>query len=201
MLAVAGRRCVVVGGGAVGLRRARSLVQAGAQVALVAIELAEPAAPAGLTYEQRGFLPCDLDGALLVVIATDDPAVNDAVAQAAAERGVLTNRADGASEGDLAFMTSHREGPLTVAVHSGGASARAATLIRDQIAQQLDPDWARLLTLALPLRRQIQARVPDDAKRAALLRRLTDEQAMQALKSGGESALKRLYADIIQDSA
>lgn len=199
MLDVRGRRCVVVGAGGVGSRRARVLSEAGAKVVVIALQVHPSARLAGQRVEERAFEPDDLDGALLVVAATDIPEINDAVCEAAAERGVLINRADDPAKGDIAFMASHRDGPLTIAVHSGGASANAAARIRDLIAGELDPLWAELLRLALPVRESIQQKVNEPAKRAELLRRLTDDQAIRALKEGGESALQALYADMMRD--
>lgn len=138
---------------------------------------------------------------LLAVAATSDAATNEAVSNAAAERGVLVNRSDQATAGDLTFMSSHRDGPLTVAVHTGGASASAASRIRSLLADSLDPYWGELLTLALPARQRIQAAVSDPAKRTALLRRLTDDQAIDTLQADGESGLIALYDDIMKDLA
>lgn len=199
MLDVTGRRCVVIGGGAVGVRRARSLAEAGARVIMIALQVHPSARLAGVNIEERAFEPDDLNGALLVVIATDVPEINDMISAAADQRGVLVNRADDASQGNLTFMTSHRDGPLTVAVHTGGASASTAVKIRDLVTENLDPDWAGLLACALVARREIQSQVQDPAKRTGLLRRLCDEQAMAAYKSGGESRLKTLYADMMKD--
>lgn len=201
MLDVTGRRCVVVGGGAVGARRARALSEAGARVVMIALQVHPSARLAGVQVNERAFEPEDLDHALLVVAATDVPEINDMISDAAMERGVLVNRADDATRGNLTFMTSHRDGPLTLAVHTGGASASTALRIRELLVEQLDPDWAGLLTHALGARRQVQQQVHDPAKRAELLRRLCDEQAMSAYKSGGESALKALYADMMKDLA
>jgi len=201
MLNVEGQRCVVVGAGAVGARRAKLLAEAGARVIMISLQVHPSVRLIGVQVEERAFEPADLDGALLVVAATDIPEINDMISEAAEARGVLVNRADDASKSDLTFMTSHRDGPLTVAVHSGGASASAAVRIRDLLTEHLDPDWARLLALALPVRQQIQAVVQDPAKRGELLRRLTDDQAVQALKQGGESSLKSLYADMMRDLA
>lgn len=198
MLTVRDRRCVVVGAGGVGVRRARLLAEAGARVVLIAPQVHPSARLVGAEIHERRFEPSDLDHAILVVAATDDAQVNEAIGHAAAERGVLVNRADEAAAGNLAFMTSHRDGPLTVAVHSGGASASAAVLVRDELVRALDPDWARLLTHARPMRQAIQQRVTDPAKRTELLRRLTDEDAMKTLKEGGEAALKALYADMMR---
>ncbi|MGB0767765.1 MAG: precorrin-2 dehydrogenase/sirohydrochlorin ferrochelatase family protein [Phycisphaeraceae bacterium] len=201
MLSVRDRRCVVVGGGGVGARRARTLSEAGAKVVMIALQVHPSARLAGVRIEERAFQPEDLDGALLVVVATDVEEINDAVSEAAAERGVLVNRADRSEAGGLTFMTAHRDGPLTVAVHTGGASASAATRIRALLVADLDPAWGRLLASALPVRRAIQERVRDPAKRVAMLRRLSDDRALKTLRDGGESALKGLYADIMKDLA
>lgn len=201
MLSVRGRRCVVVGFGGVGVRRAKLLAEAGAEVVIIAPQVHPSARMLASEIHERGFESGDLDGAMLVVAATADRAINDAIGVAAAERGVLVNRADDASAGDLAFMSSHRDGPLTVAVHSGGASASAAGRVRDWVADTLDPVWGRLLKQALPVRKLIQERVSDPAKRTALLLRLTDDRAVATLKGEGEAGLRSLYDDMMQDLA
>ena len=201
MLKVHGRRCLVVGAGGVGVRRAKLLAEAGALVVIIAPQVHPSARLIGAQIHERDFEPTDLDGVLLAVAATNDPAVNQAVSDAAAERGVPVNRTDKAAAGDLAFMASHRDGPLTIAVHTGGASASAATRIRSLLAESLDPVWGELLSLALPARQRIQAAVSDPTKRTALLRRLTDDHAIEALKSGGEAGLNTLYDDIMRDLA
>lgn len=201
MLKVAGRRCLVVGAGGVGVRRAKLLAEAGAHVVIVAPQVHPSARLLGAQVHERPFEPGDLDGVLLAVAATGDQAVNEAISEAAKEKDVLVNRSDQGHASDLTFMASHRDGPLTIAVHTGGASASAATHIRALLTDSLDPDWGQLLTLALPARQQIQAAVSDRAKRTALLRRLTDDIAMESLKAGGESALQSLYADIMKDLA
>lgn len=198
MLDMTGKRCVIVGGGGVAARRTRTLLESGADVTAIAPELAPQLLDMQIKTESRRFEPTDLDGAFLVVVATDQPDVNQAVHAAARDRGVLVNRTDDAGLADLTFMTAHRDGPLTLAVHTGGASAGAAVRIRDELAMHLDDDWAALLTHALPARKQLQQQITDPAKRLPLLRRLTDDAAMNTLKTGGQAALRALYADIIQ---
>lgn len=201
MLNVRGKRCVVVGAGGVGVRRAKLLAEAGAHVVIIAPQVHPSARLISAEIHERSFEPDDLDGVLLAVAATGDPAVNQAVSDAAAQRSVPVNRADRAAAGDLAFMASHRDGPLTIAVHTGGASASAATRIRDFLAESIDPVWGELLALALPARQHIQAEVSDPAKRTALLRRLTDDQAIETLKADGQAGLERLFDDIMRDLA
>ncbi len=200
MLRVEGRRCVVVGGGPVAARRAEALSAAGADVCVVAPRLDPKIVELGVTVRRGAYEPSDLDGAFLVVIATDDAAVNGRVGQDAAARGVLVNRADEPDAGDLTVPAHRRFGPLTVAVHSGGVSASAARRVLDELAEHLDPSWAALLGTVAPFRPRVQQRVGDPARRAALLRRLTDEAARHALRSGGVEAL-RAHCQRLLDAA
>ena len=199
MLSVRGRNCLVVGAGGVGVRRAKLLSESGAHVTIIAPQVHPSARLIGAQIYERDFKPTDLDGILLVVAATSDPSVNQTISSEAAVRGVLVNRADHASAGDLTFMTSHRDGPLTISVHTGGASAGAASRIRALLTESLEPYWGDLLTLALPARQRIQAAVADPAKRTGLLRRLTDDEAIKTLQEHGESGLLALYDDIMKD--
>lgn len=141
-LDVRGRRCVVVGAGPVGARRAATLVEARAAVEVVALQVAPSvralAEQLTVVVHQRGFAPADLDGALLVVAATGVAAVDEAVSLAAAERGVLVNRADRAGEGDLAFPAVLRRGPVRVAVSTGGAAPAVARLVATLLDEHLD---------------------------------------------------------------
>jgi precorrin-2 dehydrogenase / sirohydrochlorin ferrochelatase len=190
MLRVVGRRCVIVGGGAVALRRARALLEAGAEVRVVAPRVDAELQTLPVGVEQRPYRRGDLAGALLAVAATDDPAVNAAVAAEAREAGVLVNRADEPEAGDLTIPAHARHGPITLAVHTGGISAAAAATIRRQLSEALDPDWPRLLRIAAPYRELIQRRVPDDAARHERLTRLTGPEAMRTLKERGSAAFE-----------
>ena len=91
-LVVAGRRCLLVGGGRIAARRLPALLEAGADVFVVAPEVTDAVrehAEAGrITWRDRGFVPEDLDGVWLALTATGDVAVDAAVAAAATERRV-----------------------------------------------------------------------------------------------------------------
>ncbi|MEM1212292.1 MAG: NAD(P)-dependent oxidoreductase [Planctomycetota bacterium] len=200
MLEVAGKRCVVVGGGPVGARRAGALLTAGARVVLVSpgvVEAVRGLVERELRWEPRGFEAADLDGALLAVAATSDAAVNAAVAAAAAERGVLVNRADGASKGGLTFMAAGEAEGVTVAVDSGGASAAAAGRLRDLALAGVGEDWPRLLRLARPWRARVKAEVTEAPRRSDVLRALTGPEALRILRDGGETALQAYWTGLI----
>ncbi|MGW5557899.1 uroporphyrinogen-III C-methyltransferase [Micromonospora sp. NPDC003944] len=144
-----GRRVVVVGGGAVATRRVPALLDAGADVLLVAPELT-PAlrarADAGrLHWVPRRFVPEDLDGAWLVQVAVDDPMAAAAVSAVAAERRIFCVRADDRTAATAWTPAVTRHGPVTVAVLGGGDPRRAMTVrdaIRDLLAVRLAPDGA-----------------------------------------------------------
>ncbi|SCE95048.1 uroporphyrinogen-III C-methyltransferase [Micromonospora chokoriensis] len=141
-----GRRVVVVGGGAVATRRVPALLDAGADVLLVAPELT-PALRARvdagrLHWVPRRFAPEDLDGAWLVQVAIDDPIAAASVSALAAERRIFCVRADDRSAATAWTPAVTRHGPVTVAVLGGGDPRRAMTVrdaIRDLLASRLTP--------------------------------------------------------------
>src|SRR5690349_22159538 len=96
-LDLTGRRVLVVGGGSVATRRARRAIDAGAVVTVVAPHVTDELAELAANVEQRPFAPADVDGTWLVLACTDEPAVNEAVADAAAAAGVWCVRADDAA--------------------------------------------------------------------------------------------------------
>jgi uroporphyrin-III C-methyltransferase len=135
-----GRRVVVVGGGAVATRRVPALLDAGADVLLVAPELT-PALQARvdarrLRWVARRFLPEDLDGAWLVQVAIDDPIAAASVSAVAAERRIFCVRADDRAAATAWTPAVTRQGPVTVAVLGGGDPRRAMT-VRDAIRDLL----------------------------------------------------------------
>ncbi|WP_406041655.1 uroporphyrinogen-III C-methyltransferase [Micromonospora sp. NBC_00898] len=148
-LRLAGRRVVVVGGGAVATRRVPALLDAGADVLLVSPELT-PALRAHvdagrLRWEPRRFVPADLDGAWLVQAAVDDRAAAAAVSAAAAERRIFCVRADDRTAATAWTPAVTRHGPVTVAVLGGGDPHRAMT-VRDAVRDLLGARKGPLLT-------------------------------------------------------
>jgi precorrin-2 dehydrogenase/sirohydrochlorin ferrochelatase len=200
MLRIAGERCVVVGGGSVAERRVIALLQAGGEVEIIAPDLTRQITALPITVHQRGYQAGDLRGAKLVVIATDDRAVNEQVARDAKALGVLVNRADDPGAGDFTVPAHARHGPVTLAVHTSGISASAAAAIRREMSQAFDPDWARLLEVVAAFRGVIQERVADAGARQEMLRKLTDESAMGILKEQGAEALRQYCERIAADA-
>ena len=134
------RRVVVVGGGQVAHRRVAGLLEAGARVTVVSPEVT-PALealvePGRLTWHPRRYEPGDLVGAWYVVAATDDPAVNAAVAEAAERDHTFCARADDRSASSVWTPAVGRHGELVVGVHGGGDPQRAVG-VRDAVVTGL----------------------------------------------------------------
>jgi uroporphyrin-III C-methyltransferase / precorrin-2 dehydrogenase / sirohydrochlorin ferrochelatase len=127
-LDLAGRKAVVVGGGQVALRRIRSLLEAGAQVTVIAPMMDRALEGQHLTLLRRPYQDGDLAGAWLVHAATDDPAVNAAVAAAAERERVWCVRADDAAASAAWTPAVTRHGDVTLAVTAGGDPRRAQAL-------------------------------------------------------------------------
>jgi uroporphyrin-III C-methyltransferase / precorrin-2 dehydrogenase / sirohydrochlorin ferrochelatase len=152
-LRVQNRVAVVIGGGAVAARKAELLLKCGARVRLVAPELAadteellrQHPAPRELSHLRASFDASHLEGAALVIAATDSASVNAQVAQAARTRGVPVNVADDAEHSDFILPAIVDRSPVIVAVSSAGTAPVLARRVREQIEALLP---ARLGTLA-----------------------------------------------------
>ena len=139
-----GRRCLVVGGGAVGLEKASGLAVCGARVTVVSPDLHEGFAELDVEWIKRRYQRWDLRGCFLVIAATSDPKVNEKVHRDAELRGMLCNVADVPELCNFILPAVHREGPIAVAVSTGGASPALAKRLRSQIAQLIRPEHAEL---------------------------------------------------------
>jgi len=128
---------LVVGGGAVGLRKTRGLVEAGAQVTVVSPVVRAEFESMTVTLKRRPFEPADLGGARLVFACTNDDAVNDLVAREARARGVFCNQTSRPEGGDVRLGAVVRQGAALVAVSTGTELPYLAQALRDRVAGAL----------------------------------------------------------------
>jgi siroheme synthase-like protein len=140
-LRVQGKHCVVVGGGAVGTRKARTLERAGARVTVfsptLTAELAQRVKAGGVHWVEAAFREEHLAGVFLVVAATDDEALNIAVVRTAVGRGALACDASAAERSELIFGALLERDDVTVAVFTGGRDPAQARRTRNEIAKFL----------------------------------------------------------------
>lgn len=164
---------LVVGGGAVATRKVKALAEAGGRPAIVAPEatdaLRDLVRSHGLAWTRRPYAVGDAAGFRMVVTATDDPAVNRAVAEEARASGALVLRADEGGDSDFHVPSHARSGDVVVAVSTGGASPLLARLLRERLeAEIVTPGLGRTSRRLAEVRADVQARwVGDEARRRA----------------------------------
>jgi precorrin-2 dehydrogenase len=168
-LVVRGRRCLVVGGGRVAARKVASLLECGASVTLVAPEAHEAlgllaasgaiAAIEGppLEVQLRPYHRGEAAGYRLVITATGDSAVDAAVHHDAEEAGVWVNSADDPAHCSFVLPAVWRQGPVSVAVSSGGNSPALASWVRDQLSEDLGLGLGTLAELLGEARQRLRA--------------------------------------------
>jgi uroporphyrin-III C-methyltransferase/precorrin-2 dehydrogenase/sirohydrochlorin ferrochelatase len=163
------RQVAVVGGGVVALRKIEHLLKAHARVRVVApalcADLDSYRTLGRIEYRPVPFSSSQLDGALLVIAATDDESVNDAVAAAARERGVLANVVDDAARSTFIFPAIIDRSPLIVAVGTAGSSPTLARRVRTQIEALLPERLGALAQYAGRWRHAVRAALPEISTR------------------------------------
>ncbi len=171
-----GRSCLVVGGGRVALEKASGLVGCGARVTVVAPEIDAGFAALDVELLQRAYHTVDLEGRLLVVAATSEPAVNRQVFADAESRSLLCNVADVPELCSFILPAVHREGPIAIAISTGGASPALAQRIRDEAAERYGPEYAELARRLEELRPWAKENLPTYEARRDFFRDLVDTE-------------------------
>lgn len=159
-LDVSGRRCLVVGGGAVAARKVRALIECEATVTIVApglhedMEMLVPSVSAVL---RRSYRRGEAAAFWLVITATGDPMVDGAVHDDAEAAGVWVNAADDRAHSSFILPAVHRDGSVTVAVSTGGRSPALASWLRDRAAAQGGSSLGALADLLGEARARLRA--------------------------------------------
>lgn len=172
------RQTVVIGGGEVAWRKVQSLLDAGAKVRVVtpwALPEVERMAAEGLIeLVMRGYEPGDLAGARIVIAATNVREVNAAVSAEGRERGIPVNVVDDLTYCDFHVPAIVNQGPIKIAISTGGGSPLLATRIKQQVADHVGSEWADRARFVAAVRGLVQARWPEDSR----TRRRYYEQAL-----------------------
>ena len=161
-LTVEGRRCVVVGGGTIAERKVEGLLDAGAEVTVVAPECTagvRALADAGeMTLVERVYAPGDLAGAFIAIAATDDSEVNEAVSREAAERNVPLNVVDVTHLCTFIAPSIVRRGPVTLAMSTGGLAPALARKLRESLEANDALAYADLAEMTARVRADLRGR-------------------------------------------
>lgn len=169
-----GRRVLIVGGGAVALRKIEKLAPYGASFRVVApCVLPEIAARADAEIVRRAFRPEDLEARwALVIAATDDAQTNHQIAGLCGARGLPVNTVDDPAHCSFLFPALVQRGPFSVGISTGGMSPTAAACFREQIEAMVPEHLEEMLVWLHAQRAALKTRIPEERSRAAALRRL-----------------------------
>lgn len=191
-LELAGRPCIVIGGGAVAQRKVEGLMAIGASVTVISPALTDRleglVSEGRIRHVRREYAPGDLAGYQLAFVATDDGGVNEAIAREGRERGVWVNAADDPAHCDFILPSVLRRGELVVAVATGGASPALSRAIREELEAYFGEDYTALAEVVAEARRALRrsARVPD----AEAWRRALDRDFRRLLAEGKREEAK-----------
>lgn len=187
-LNIAGRSCVVAGGGAVAERKARGLLAAGAQVTVIAPRptegLRQLAARGRIQLLEREVSPGDLDGVAVVIAATHDRQLNLRVWRQAKDHGALVNVVDDLSHCDFISPAVVQRGSVTIAVSTGGKSPALAAEIRRRLEAVIGEEYGALADLLGEMREGVRSAISDAERRAAFWRTLVGMDLLDLLRRG-----------------
>ncbi|MCX5685525.1 MAG: bifunctional precorrin-2 dehydrogenase/sirohydrochlorin ferrochelatase [Planctomycetota bacterium] len=198
-LGLEGRRALVVGGGKVAFRKAQTLADAGAEVCVVAPEFEAE-------FRRDGRFECigepytarHIQGAFLVVAATDDEAVNAQVAADARAAGVLVNVVDRPALCDFIVPSVVDRGRLLIAISTGGAAPSLSRKTRERFEKEFGPEYATLLDALAEVRYRYKSSDLPEATRRKLFERLTEADIVAAAREGKAALAKAIEAAIQQ---
>ncbi len=197
-LRLTGRRCVVVGGGDVGLEKVEGLLACDAEVTLVAPdahpELMQLALEGSIRWEQREYESADLEGCLIAIAATGDTDVNIRVFDDAERRAMLVNVVDVPPLCNFILPAIVRTGPLAIAISTAGASPALAKRMKREIGEQFGEPYAMLAVLLNEARGWAKATLPTYQDRKAFFESIVegDPDPVALLREGRYDEVQEL---------
>src|ERR687890_652452 len=199
-LKLTSRRCVVVGGGEIGLEKVEGLLACDGRVVLVAPEavpeLRELAAEGSIEWLRREYRPGDLERTFIAIAATDDTDVNIRVFEDAEQRAMLVNVVDVPPLCNFILPAIHRSGPLAIAISTAGASPALAKRLKREIAETYGDPYARLAELLNEARGWAKGSLPTYQDRKQLFEGIVNGEPdpVELLRQGDEQAVRDLIA-------
>src|ERR687895_2105453 len=199
-LRLTGRRCLVVGGGEIGLEKVEGLLACDGDVVLVAPdavpELRELAAEGSIEWLRREYEPADLERTFIAIAATDDTDVNIPVYEDAERRAMLVNIVDVPPLCNFILPAIVRTGPLAIAISTAGASPALAKRIKSEIAAEYGEGYARPAPLLNEARGWAKSTLPTYQDRKAFFEGIVNgsPDPIELLRRGDEAGGRALIA-------
>jgi siroheme synthase-like protein len=197
-LRLTGRRCVVVGGGDIGLEKVEGLLACNGSVVLIAPEacqaLQDLAAEGSIEWIRREYEPSDIEATFIVIASTDDTDVNIRVFNDAEKRAMLVNIVDVPPLCNFILPAIVRTGPLAIAISTAGASPALAKRIKAEIAATYGEHHARLAELLNDARGWAKGNLPTYQDRKAFFEGIVNGEPdpIELLRGGDEDGVRAL---------
>ena len=189
-----GRTCLVVGAGRIAAQKLESLLGSGAAVRIVAPvaseEIQKLARSGRVAWIPAEFEPGHLAGALLVIAATGDAAVNELVYRAARERGVLCNSVDEPEHCDFFYPAVVRRGDLQIAISTAGQSPALAQRLREELEEQFDATYIGWLSWLGKVRELFFQHRVEPELRTRTLHRISSRAVCERFKNSRERRIR-----------
>jgi precorrin-2 dehydrogenase/sirohydrochlorin ferrochelatase len=199
-LKLTGRRCVVVGGGDIGLEKVEGLLACDGRVTLIAPDAIEPlqhlAAEGSIEWIRREYRQGDLEATFIAIAATNDTDVNIKVFEDAEKRAMLVNIVDVPPLCNFILPAIVRSGPLAIAISTAGASPALAKRIKSEIAETYGEHHSRLAELLNEVRGWAKMTLPTYQDRKVFFESIVggDPDPIELLRAGDEQAVRDLIA-------
>jgi precorrin-2 dehydrogenase / sirohydrochlorin ferrochelatase len=201
-LSLKDRLAVVVGGGDVAERKIETLLRYGPRVLVVAPDLTtaleELEESCAITVERRGYVRGDLEGAAIVICATDDNEVNRAVFAEAEERGCLVNVVDVTDLCNFIVPSVVHRGPFQIAISTAGAAPAVAKRVRRKLSAEFGDEWGTYVSLLGELRARVMQRIEDPEQRKRMFEWVADSDLLSRIKAGEVPDVEDLYIEVVR---
>ncbi|MDY6971906.1 MAG: bifunctional precorrin-2 dehydrogenase/sirohydrochlorin ferrochelatase [Thermodesulfobacteriota bacterium] len=198
-----GKKVLVVGGGRIAQRKAVTLIEFGALIHLVSDDLTsklkELVEEGEITYLGTRFRDQDLDGAFLVVAATDDTGLNRRISASARGRGILINAVDQPSDCSFIVPSIVKRGNLVIAVSTSGKSPALAKKIRKELERQFGGEYETFLIVMERLRKEILRKGLSQEENSRIFHKIIDSSSFKAVAQGEWDRLESILCQILPE--
>ena len=200
---ITNRRCVVIGGGEVAARKVTMLLKANAAVALYSPELCHElrdlALAKRITHINSNFEPNQLEGACLVIAATDDDVVNSSVSVAAISLNIPVNVVDSPALCTFTMASIVERSPIVIAISSEGNAPVLARYIRTKIETMLPAGYGRIAEIAGEFRDKVKAKFSTTQERRIFWEGVLQGPVVERVLSGQVQAARGLLQNMIDN--
>ena len=200
-LNIEGKKCLVVGGGAVGTRKVERLLQYEADVTVISKQFSAPLISlqkkSELKLLEKTYTDSDLDEVFLVIVATDNQSLNRLISNDAKNKNVLCNIADIPNNSDFILPSIVNRGDLTLTISTAGNSPAFAKKLRKDLADQFGEEYAVFLKLMGTIRKKLLAEKHDPDNHKKLFGTLIEKNLLELIGQNDRQGIDKLLQDTL----